>query len=75
MTKRKTIDVESVKEYCNSILARKYDGMFITPEVKHGVVLMIDHILMETGNYKGYGYLDQNTDDRSIEREYNRFYY
>jgi hypothetical protein len=55
---RKTIDVQEMKEYANDLLARR--GNTMTKEdvnIRLGVTLMIERILMDSGNYKGYRYL------------------
>jgi hypothetical protein len=56
---RKTVNVQEIKEYANGVLART--GNTLTQEdvnIRRGVILMAEQILMLTGNYKGYRYLD-----------------
>lgn len=55
MTKtRKTIDVAPLVKWTNTQLA---DSSRSNHE-KYGLIMLLDHILNESGNYAGYGYLD-----------------
>ena len=54
MAKRKTINVDSILAEANKQLARK--DKFATADFKAGVCVMIERILMNTGNYNGYNY-------------------
>lgn len=57
---RKTFDVEVMRENANRLLAlpdthgRVRD---LTPDFRQGVISMIERILHDTGNYKGFAYL------------------
>ena len=54
MTKRKTLNVSLILAEANKQLARKDD--FATADFKAGICVMIERILMDTGNYEGYNY-------------------
>lgn len=53
---RKTADLKALVETANGILA--YPGM--TPEFRSGVCLVLEHALMDSKNYGGFSYLNQN---------------
>ena len=63
---RKTIEVQKVLEYVNNQLART--DKFADEKFKAGMCTMIERMLYDTGNYKGY----MNLPNRS---EYSRYYY
>jgi hypothetical protein len=86
MAKRKTFDVQEFKEWVN---ARCLDAHFHV-EHKHGLCNALDHVLLKTGNYKGFGYVYMDEQrpclpgkvgaeacnpDWTIEHEYRRQYY
>jgi len=52
---RKTIPVERVKELVNGMLERSADD--VSPDSRLMVASLLETILMETGNYHGFGYL------------------
>lgn len=55
---RKTIDVQEMKEFANDLLSRRGNTMSKEDvNIRLGVTLMIERILMDSGNYKGYRYL------------------
>lgn len=54
MAKRKTVSVEFLKDYVNKSLAHEFG----TKEQRHGMCLVLETALMETGNYRGFQYLD-----------------
>ncbi len=54
MTKRKKINVIAVLTEANKQLAKQDDEA--TEDFKKGVCIMIERILMDTGNYNGYNY-------------------
>ena len=57
MASRKTIDVEVVKEWANQQLELA-DMAGNNPKIyRHGIMNMIENVLMSTGNYKGFRYL------------------
>ena len=51
---RKTFDVQSFKDYVNECLANNN----LPFAVKDGMLHALDHVLLSTGNYKGFRYLD-----------------
>ena len=64
MARRKTMNVEDLKDFANNQLAssiryerqkEKFEG--IDAEFRQGVMAMIEAVLFETDNYKGYRYL------------------
>jgi hypothetical protein len=50
---RKTFNVSEFKDYVNSRLV--LDSL--SKEEKYGLIVALDHVLNETGNYKGFGYV------------------
>lgn len=52
---RKTIPVARVKEIANNILANSTEDY--PPESRLAIAGMLEIVLMETGNYHGYGYV------------------
>lgn len=50
---RKTFNVADFKDYVNSNLACDR----LSNHEKYGMIMLLDHILHETGNYKGFGYV------------------
>jgi hypothetical protein len=69
--KRKTIQVEEFKTYMNSKLALE-DNEHVNPLVRKAWAFILEHYLMETGNYKGYGYKNLDT---LAKDETKRIYY
>ena len=64
MARRKTMNVEDLKNYANNQLStsiryeRQKDSLEnIDAEFRKGVMAMIEAVLFETDNYKGYRYL------------------
>jgi len=57
MAKRKTVDVEYMKTFANLMLASD-DPKRV--DVRRGVMVMIEEVLFNSGNYKGFRYLDWN---------------
>ena len=60
MAARKTVDVAYMKEYANTFLMGE---AVIAKEMRLGVAVMIEEILFQTGNYKGYKLLDVGGDE------------
>ena len=54
MAKRKTFDVEAFRNQINSRLANST----CTPDIRMGYCMALEHVLHETGNYRGFNYLD-----------------
>jgi hypothetical protein len=53
--KRKTIDVQALKDYANNQLART--DAYATDEFKKGIISMIEKVLLDSGNYNGFDYV------------------
>tara|TARA_B100000768_G_scaffold157529_1_gene155635 strand:+ start:786 stop:995 length:210 start_codon:yes stop_codon:yes gene_type:complete len=53
-TSRKTIDVKTVKTMANHFLAAKNTN----DDERQAIASFIESILMESGNYKGFSYLE-----------------
>ena len=53
MSKHATISIKSMKRKINDILLKST----CSPEKRWGIIMFIEDLLMETGNYNGYGYL------------------
>lgn len=66
MSSRKTIGVKRMLKYANLQLERT-DG-YATDEFKSGICIMIESLLMASGNYQGYMNLPNGG-------EYSRVYY
>ena len=56
MKSRKTIEVEKIKEQLNKFLA---NGT-LSPDFRQGVIFSLEEILWQTGNYKGFRYLEKH---------------
>ena len=50
---RKTFNVSEFKDYVNSKLVLDY----LSDDEKYGLITALDHVLHETENYKGFGYV------------------
>ncbi len=55
MAKRKTIKVERLKELVNLYLLNSRDD---NAGLRYGNAALLEQVLHETGNYRGYGYLN-----------------
>jgi hypothetical protein len=52
--RRKTMIVAEIKQFANEVLqSSKQDQEF-----RFGIITMVERILMDSGNYRGYRYLD-----------------
>ncbi len=79
MSKRKTVDVASLVEDVNRMLAAEGS----TRDGRVALAVLIESVLMRTGNYRGFGYLgaefEQKADGSTgLRREYDdtrRHYY
>ena len=60
MSKRKTINVAEVRYTVNHILATAIHDDDKHRQYRMGMILLLEDILMQTGNYKGYSYLTQD---------------
>ena len=57
MKQKKTIRVDELREKANFFLLNSYDYQ---KQEREGVRNFIETVLMETGNYAGFGYLTPN---------------
>ena len=53
---RKTVAVDKLKEMANNILADSYGEQ----DSRDCLIVFVDKILMDAGNYKGFRYLTKN---------------
>lgn len=53
MAKRKTFEVDKFRNLINNMLA----GSVCSAEERKFMLIILEHVLMETGNYQGYKYL------------------
>jgi len=60
---RKTISVEKVKKWGNNFLLNSPDKQ---TEMRHGIAFLLETVLHETGNYRGFTYLDEDDMKKSI---------
>lgn len=60
---RKTVDVQAVKELANRTLAST--ATFLDPSYRNGVIGMVESVLHNTGNYKGFKYLPSEWDENT----------
>ena len=67
MARRKTIEVEKVKDMANRALVASMrwsneDGKYVAVDRywRQGVMLVVEQVLMESDNYKGFGYLSED---------------
>jgi len=67
---RKTIGVKEMLEWANHQLGRTDE--YATEKFKAGICTMIEHLLMETGNYQGYNEYEYGSE---YTTEYCRYYY
>ena len=74
-SKRKTIEVAAVREMANAMLANSDDDR---TEGRVGVALLLERVLHDTGNYKGFRYLhylDESRPNHRTDDETRRYYY
>jgi hypothetical protein len=55
MARRKTVDVDRVREIANKMLADSADKCI---DGRKAVATLLESILMDTGNYHGFRYID-----------------
>ena len=51
--KRKTINVDDLRKLANDMLATEHTSK----QCREGVIMMIERVLLDTGNYCGFSYL------------------
>lgn len=72
MKGNKSIKVINVLNYANKQLKRTDE--FANENFKAGVIAMIENVLMETGNYNGFMFLDVNDSEFGTAGYFNRQY-
>ena len=70
---RKTIDVNLLIDYANTQLARTDE--LETISFKIGVIVMLEHILIKTNNYRGFYILDNDDTKVNTLGYYSRRYF
>lgn len=71
--KRKTIDMKFLVEYGNAQLSRTDE--WATKDFKSGVCCMIEKVLHETNNYKGFMFNNNNDSEINTKGYYSRRYF
>lgn len=51
---RKTIHVQELKEHVNMMLEKSK----CSDDVRHGIARVMQHVLFETNNYRGFNYVE-----------------
>lgn len=69
---RKTIDVEYMKAWVNTMLMGDDPKM---KDFRFGICITIEEMLMKTRNYKGYSLLDYNPDTKEVGDSSRRRYF
>ena len=69
---KKTHPVADLLAYANYQLARTDE--FATADYKAGICSMIERVLHDTGNYEGFGFLDNSDRETGTLGYYSRFY-
>lgn len=57
---RKTINIEVVREKVNRMLRDSHQDDHVDRAYREGVISILEDILHDTGNYKGFRYLTQD---------------
>jgi hypothetical protein len=68
---RKTVDVQSVKKYANMLLGLKGDEY--TPEFRRAAIALVERVLHDTGNYRGfkYRYSEWDVERNQLKNKYD----
>ena len=69
---RKTIEVSTVKDHMNMILANSDDEL---SEYRVALAHALEWVLMDTGNYHGFRYLEWDPDTHEFGDMSRRYYY
>ena len=69
---KKTQPVSDILAFANYQLARTDE--FATADYKAGICNMIERVLHDTGNYEGFGFLDNNDRETGTLGYYSRCY-
>ena len=70
---RKTTSVKTLIKDINHNLART--DKHATADFKLGMCVVLESILHSTGNYKGFGFIDNSNSETGTLGYYSRFYY
>tara|TARA_A100001015_G_scaffold207928_1_gene232623 strand:- start:374 stop:631 length:258 start_codon:yes stop_codon:yes gene_type:complete len=70
---RKTVNVLSLLKWANASLKR--DDEFATVDFKCGICSMIEMVLMDTGNYQGFCFHNNDDSDCGTLGYYSRTYF
>ena len=70
---KKTTTVRTMLDYANVQLGRT--DMHVTKEYKVGICCMIEKILHDTGNYKGFMFIDNDDSETGTLGYYSRQYF
>ena len=73
MPGRKTVDVLILLKWANKNLAREDE--FATVDFKCGICTMIEMVLHESGNYEGFGFVDNDDSETGSLGYYSRIYW
>jgi len=73
MKNRKTTSVKALIIHINYNLARTDNRA--TVDYKMALCQVLESILMDTGNYQGFGFIDNNDSETGSMGYYSRFYY
>ena len=69
---KQSIKVSQMIDFANDQLKR--DDEWVTSEYKNGIITMIEKILHETSNYRGFVFLDPNDSEFKSPGYYSRRY-
>lgn len=75
MAKRKTFDVQQFKARINSIIEKPMSADTLSEPERKALCVILEEILMDTGNYNGYGYPDGYHPEAPGFSDYRRRYY
>jgi hypothetical protein len=70
---KKTIEVTEMLDWANEMLART--DVYADSKFKAGICTAIESILTKTGNYKGFGFLNNEDSETGTLGYYSRVYY
>jgi len=70
---KKTAQIQPLVEYANMQLQRTDE--YATTDFKSGICAFIERILLDTGTYNGYTYIDNNDCEFGTHGYFSRKYY
>ena len=73
MSKRKTIEVSAMVAWANGHLART--DVYADKGFKSGIVTMIERILLDTNNYEGFMFIDNEDSELGTLGYFSRIYH